>query len=317
MTGFGPKGWTADRLGDLSGRTFVVTGGNSGIGLEAARMLGVRGGRVVLLCRNPKKATDALAALKRTGPRGVYESAPLDLADLASVRGCAADLSKRLGKIDALVLNAGLMMIPKRTMTADGFEMQFGVNHLGHFALAALLAEKVEAAPAGRFVSVASAAHKFARGFRWNDLMFERFYTPARVYAQSKLADLVFALELDRRLVAAGKRSRAYACHPGYAATNLQSTGPGALAAAAMAPLNRLVAQSADKGALPTVLCAAGAEAEGGKYYGPTGFLELTGPVGLARMTRYARDAEAGARLWTQSEHLTGVRWSIFESVAA
>lgn len=317
MTDFGPQGWTADRLPDLSARTFVVTGGNSGIGLEAARMLGVRGGRVVILCRNPKKATDALAALKRTAPRGRFEATALDLADLASVRAAAASLSASLPRIDALVLNAGLMMIPTRTVTADGFETQFGVNHLGHFALAALLAEKVEAAPAGRFVSVASVAHKFAPGFRWNDLMFERGYTPARVYAQSKLADLVFALELDRRLVAAGRRARAYACHPGYSATNLQSTGPGALAAAAMAPLNRLIAQSADKGAVPTVLCAAGAEAEGGGYYGPTGLFEMKGPVGVARMTRHARDAEAGARLWAQSELLTGVRWTIFEGVPA
>lgn len=314
MTAFGAKGWTSDRLPDLSKQTFVITGGNSGIGLEAARMLGARGGRVVILCRNPKKASDAIDTLKRSATSGTFEAAPLDLADLGSVRDCAAALRKRLPKIDALILNAGIMMIPRRTVTADGFETQFGVNHLGHFALAALLSASVEAAKAGRFVSIASVAHKFARGFRWDDLMFERGYTPARVYAQSKLADLVFALELNRRLVASKKTARAYACHPGYSATNLQTTGPGALAAAAMAPMNRLIAQGADKGALPTVLCAAGEEAEPGKYYGPTGFFEMTGPVGEASMTRFARDTDAGAQLWTRSQQLTGVRWSIFES---
>ena len=317
MTIFGPKGWTADRLPELSGKTFVITGGNSGIGFEAARMLGARGGRVVILCRNPKKASDAIDALTRAAPEGGFETATLDLSDLTSVRNCAKALSKHAPKIDALVLNAGIMMIPKRTVTADGFETQFGVNHLGHFALAALLSPCVDAAPAGRFVSVASVAHKFARGFRWDDLMFERFYTPARVYAQSKLADLVFALELNRRLVASARKARAYACHPGYSATNLQSTGPGALAAAAMAPMNRLIAQSAEKGALPTVLCAAGVEAEPGGYYGPTGFFDMTGPVGPASMTRFARDAEAGAKLWARSLQLTGASWSILEGAAA
>lgn len=317
MSAFGPFGWTADRLPELAGKTFLITGGNSGIGLEAARILGVRGGLVVILCRNPKKATDALASLKRTAPRGKFETAALDLADLASVREAARSLAAKFDRIDALVLNAGVMMIPRRTLTADGFETQFGVNHLGHFALAALLAEKVEAAPAGRFVSVASIAHKFALRLRFDDPSFERGYTPARVYAHSKLADLVFSLELNRRLVAGGRRARAYACHPGYSATNLQSSGPGRMAAAAMAPLNRLVAQSADKGALPTALCAAGKEAEPGKYYGPTGFMDMTGPVGEAKIARQATDAEAGRRLWEISEHLTGVQWRLFESQAA
>lgn len=316
MAAFGPRGWTADRLPDLAGKNFVITGGNSGIGFEAARMLGARGGAVTILCRNPEKAAGAVKALAAAAPEGAFDAAPLDLASLSSIKAAASALSKRLGKIDALVLNAGLMMIPTRTVTADGFETQFGVNHLGHFALAGLLAERVEAA-GGRFVSVASIAHKFAFGFRFDDLMFERGYRPARAYAQSKLADLVFALELNRRLEAAGAKARAYACHPGYSATNLQSTGPSRLAAALMRPMNSFIAQSAGKGALPTVLCAAGAEAAPGRYYGPRGLYDMTGPVGEASMTRFARDKDAARRLWEISEALTGVRWAISEGARA
>ncbi len=312
LSAVGPKGWTADRLPRLDGKTFVVTGGNSGIGFEAARILGARGGAVTILCRNPDKAAEAVSSLKSAAPEGAFEAVAIDLASLASINSAAAALGKRLRKIDALILNAGIMMIPTRTVTADGFETQFGVNHLGHFALAGLLAERVEAA-AGRFVSVASIAHKFAFGFRFDDLMFERGYRPARAYAQSKLADLVFALELNRRLEASGAKARAYACHPGYSATNLQSTGPSRLAAALMRPMNSFIAQSADKGALPTVLCAAGVEAVPGGYYGPRGFSEMTGPVGEASMTRFARDEDAARRLWEISETLTGVKWPIFE----
>lgn len=317
MSDFGAPGWTVERLPDLAAKTFVITGGNSGIGFEAARVLGERGGAVVILCRDMKRADIAVGQLRRKAPAAQFTSAPLDLSDLASVRAAADALKSRLPAIDALILNAGIMMIPTRTVTADGFETQFGVNHLGHFALAALLADKVEAAPAGRFVSVASIAHKFARGFRWDDLMFERGYASGRAYAQSKLADLVFALELNRRLVAGGHKARAYACHPGYSATNLQSTGPGRFAAATMAPFNRYLAQSAAAGAVPTVLCAAGVEAEPGGYYGPTAQFEMKGPVGGARMTRYTRDEEAARKLWDISEKLTGVRWTLFDKAPA
>jgi NAD(P)-dependent dehydrogenase (short-subunit alcohol dehydrogenase family) len=308
---FGAGGWTAERLPDLSGKTFLVTGGNSGIGFEAARMLGERGAAATILSRNPAKAESAVAALKAAASRGSFGSIALDLANLSSVRDAAAEARRRFKKIDSLVLNAGIMMIPKRELTADGFETQFGVNHLGHFALAGLLADLVEAA-GGRFVSVASLAHRYASGIRFDDVMFARGYSPIAAYAQSKLANLMFALELNRRLVAAGKNSRALACHPGYSDTNLQSTGPSKLAAALMKPLTALLSQPAANGALPIVLSAAGAEAEPGGYYGPAGWRELRGPVGAARIGRQAQDASAAGRLWELSEALTGVRWTLF-----
>lgn len=308
---FGPRGWTPDRLPDLAGKTYVITGGNSGIGFEAARLLGEKGAAVTILCRNRDKAETAVADLKRRAGAGSYDYVLLDLADLSSVRIAAEKVRVRHKKIDALINNAGIMMLPRRELTADGFETQFGVNHLGHFAFAALLSDLVEAA-AGRFVVVASGVHHFGRlGF--DNLMLERGYRPMRAYAQSKLANLVFALELERRLEASGCKARCYACHPGYSATNLQSTGPSRLSAQIFRPMNAVFAQSAAKGAIATVLCAAGVEAEAGRYYGPTGLGEMTGPVGPARIARQARDESAAAHLWQISRTLTGVEWPILK----
>lgn len=309
---FDSRGWTADKLPDLSGKRFVITGANSGIGFEAARMLGQRGGHVIMLCRNPAKAEDAVSSLNKMVPDGQFDWVQMDLADLASVRQAADEIRRTHQSIDALINNAGIMMLPKRTLTVDGFETQFGVNHLGHFALNAHLYDLVEAA-GGRFVALASIAHKYAGRFRFADLMFERGYSSGRAYAQSKLANLSYGLELNRRLTAAGCRARAFAAHPGYSHTNLQSTGPGPLATMFMAPLNIVLAQSAQKGALPTVLCAAGSEAEPGGYYGPTGLQDMRGPVDRAHATRIARDEDAAARLWSASEELTGAHWSLFQ----
>jgi NAD(P)-dependent dehydrogenase (short-subunit alcohol dehydrogenase family) len=307
---FGARGWTADRLPELGGKTCVVTGANSGIGYEAARMLGARGATVFVLARNRAKAEAALESLKKAAPKGAFEFTPLDLQSLASVREAAAGVRRRVKTIDALIFNAGIMMLPKRELTADGFETQFGVNHLGHFALGGLIADLVESA-GGRFVSVASIAHRYSQGIRFDDVNLERGYTAIGAYTQSKLANLMFALELDRRLAAAGKKSRAYVCHPGYSDTNLQSTGPSRIAAAVFKPLTAMLSQPASKGALPTVLCAAGAEAKPGRYYGPNGFREMTGPVGEASVARRARDANAATRLWELSEKLTGVKWGL------
>lgn len=309
---FGAKGWTPERLPALSGKSFVITGGNSGIGYEAARMLGAKGATVTILCRSKDKAETAVASLKAQAPAGQFDFALLNLADLSSVRVAAKKLRERHAKIDGLVNNAGIMMVPRRELTVDGFETQFGVNHLGHFAFAGLLSDLVEAA-GGRFVAVASIAHRFAPRIAFNNLMFERGYMPTRAYAQSKLANLIYALELNRRLEAAGCKARSYACHPGYSDTNLQSTGPSALMATVMKPLTAVFSQPASKGAIPTVLCAAGAEAEPGGYYGPKGFSEMTGPVGKARPERQARDESAAAHLWEISETLTGVNWPILK----
>lgn len=307
---FGPRGWTPDRLPQLAGKTYLITGANSGIGKHAARMFGERGASVVILCRNKDKAAGAIKDLKAAAPAGTFDFIPLELADLSSVRLAAKRARERFERIDGLICNAGIMMTPKRQLTADGFEMQFGVNHLGHFALGGLLCDLVEAA-GGRFVTVSSLMHHYAAGIRFDDLMFERGYSPTRVYAHSKLANLVHALELDRRLRENARRARSLACHPGYSATNLQSTGPSRLTALLMKPANALFAQPAAKGAIPTVLCAAGPEAEPGGYYGPTGFQDMIGPVDRARIARPARDDEAARRLWEESEKLTGVSWPV------
>lgn len=313
---FGPKGWTPDRLPGLSGKNFVITGGNSGIGFEAARMLGERGATVAILCRNKAKAEAAVADLKQKAGAGTYDYVLLDLADLSSVRIAAEKIRVRFKKIDGLVNNAGIMMVPRRELTADGFETQFGVNHLGHFAFAALLSDLVETA-SGRFVTVASLVHHYCPKIPFDNLMLERGYRPMRAYAQSKLANLMYALELNRRLESSGCKARAYACHPGYSDTNLQTTGPSRLIGALSKPFNAILAQPASKGAIPTVLCAAGAEAEPSGYYGPTGFQDISGPVGPARIARQARDESAAAHLWEISRTLTGVEWPILKKRAA
>ncbi|MEM9706395.1 MAG: oxidoreductase [Pseudomonadota bacterium] len=313
---FSGNGWTADQLPDLSGKTYVITGGNSGIGFVASRLLAERGGRVIMICRSEEKAKNAVADLNAGSHAVDAEFIQGDLADLSSVKNAASQIRARCPSIDGLINNAGLMMIPKRTETKDGFETQFGVNHLGHFVLNAALGDLVEKA-SGRFVSVASVAHKFAPGIRFSDVMFKDGYKPGRVYAQSKLANLMYALELNRRLEGAGLKSRAFACHPGYSDTNLQVTGPGSIAAFFMRPLTMAFSQPAELGALPTVLAAASDQAAPGGYYGPTGFMDMTGPVREARMTGAAKNEQAGAKLWDLSEELTGAKWSIFERAAA
>lgn len=308
---FGPKGFTAADIPSLSGRTYAITGGNSGIGLEAARFLGGAGARVIILCRSDDKARAALEDLRKTTPQGIYDSAPLDLARLSSVRHCADALHQKTDKLDGMINNAGLMFIPRRTVTEDGFEMHFGVNVLGHFALSAAVSDLVEAAR-GRFVHVASLAHHFAKdGLPLEDLTLSKGYSPMKAYAVSKLGNLIFAIELQRRLAAAGSRATSYGCHPGYSATNLQSTAPGAVATLIMKPLNFLFAQSAEKGALPTVLAAASDKAVPGGYYGPTGPREFKGPVGNAEIKPWASNPEAGRGFWDKATELTKARWPV------
>lgn len=301
--------WNVDELPDLSDRTFVVTGANSGIGWEAARLLARRGGRVVLACRNAEKAKAAAARIHAALPTARLELATLDLGSLRSIRACAEDLRARFPTLDALVNNAGIMAIP-RSLTEDGFETQLGTNHLGHFALAGLLYPALREARAPRIVNVASGVHWYAR-MRFDDLMGERSYRRWMAYGQSKLANLLFTFEARRRLDAAGVPMLSVACHPGYASTNLQIVsaeslgGAGAGKIAALA--NGVLAQSAEAGAWPTVQAAAGADVVSGDVYGPAWF--GWGPPEKCAVSAAARDADAAARLWEESERLTGVRW--------
>jgi NAD(P)-dependent dehydrogenase (short-subunit alcohol dehydrogenase family) len=296
---------------DLAGRVAVVTGANSGIGLETARDFALRGARVVMACRSAERASAARDELLRDRPDADITLLALDLADLTSVRLAAEELRARHARIDILVNNAGVMAIPL-TRTSDGFEMQFGANHLGHFALTGLVLDRLLAAEAGRVVSVSSVAH--VAGFiQWRDPHAERGYFRWSAYCQSKLANLLFALELDRRLRRTGARALANACHPGMSATNLQFVAArmerSEVAERFWRLGNELVAQSAADGAKPTIFAATSREAQGGAYYGPDRWLETRGEAGPAFIAPQARDAARGARLWSLSEELTGVRF--------
>ena len=303
----GFSNWKASMLPDLTGKRYVITGGNSGIGFDVARLLGNAGADIVLACRSRQKAESAANALRQE-VTGEVDVIALDLSDLSSVRSAAEELRSRYAKIDALINNAGLMQTPK-LKTADGFEMQLGTNHLGHFLWTGLLIDLVDAAE-GRVVTLSSIAH-LNGSIDFDDLMGEKNYSPSRAYLQSKGANLMFALDLDRRLQAAGKKAISIGCHPGYSNTNLQNTGPTGLFAILYKITNPLFAQSSTDGALPAVLAAAGHEAKRGGYYGPQKFGETRGPVGDARVAPYILDQKVARRLWDDSERLVGFRWDL------
>ncbi|KUL24502.1 oxidoreductase [Streptomyces regalis] len=289
--------WDATRLPDLAGRTAVVTGANSGIGLTAADALGRAGAHVVFAVRDLERGRAAAATVN-----GSTEVRRLDLADLSSVREFADAWQGR--PLDLLINNAGVMMLPQQR-TADGFEMQFGTNHLGHFALTNLLVPYV----ADRVVTVSSGAHRWGDArIRFEDLDFASDYNPQRAYAQSKLANLLFTLELQRRLAEAGSSVRALAAHPGYAATNLQSHAGNPVMRGFMKIGNRFFAQDDRAGALPT-LYAATQDLPGASYVGPDGLGEMRGAPTLVGRSAAASDAGVARRLWTVSEELTGVSW--------
>jgi len=288
---------------DISGRTVIVTGANSGIGRAAGAALAGAGAHVVLAVRNTDKGEAAAAAMP-----GKTEVRRLDLASLASIHEFAEGYT---GEIDILINNAGVM-IPPLTRTADGFELQFGTNHLGHFALTNLLLEQIT----GRVVSVASGAHKAGR-IDFDDLNWERkSYKAVSAYGQSKLANLLFTSELQRRLSAAGSDVIATAAHPGYAATNLQFHSDKRGGDMLMGVANRIFAQSEEDGALPTIYAAV-EDVPGDSYAGPSGFMEMRGAPKLVGRSAAAKDSDVARRLWEVSEALTGVPFPLATSVTA
>ena len=307
------KPWTADDIPALGGKTVVVTGGNSGIGFEAARQMARKGAHVILACRDTGRAADALQQIRTLHPSASVEAMQLDLASLESVHRFARDFAAKSVPLDVLCNNAGVMAIPRRT-TAEGFEMQIGTNHLGHFALTGLLLEPLLAAPAARVVNVSSTAHKPGR-IDFDDLQGEKSYRKWMAYAQSKLANLLFTYELQRRLDAAGARAISVACHPGYSATNLQAVGPqmsGSRIAARLMDLgNRFFSQPAAMGALPTLYAATSPDARGGDYIGPDGFMENYGHPRKTSSTARSHDRAVASRLWEVSEQLTSVRYPL------
>ena len=304
--------WTANDIPDQSGRIAIVTGANSGLGSETALALAAKGAHVVLACRDAARAQGALDAISAAAPNASLEVMPLDLASLASIRAFAEAFAKRYATLDLLCNNAGVMAIPRRS-TADGFEMQLGTNHLGHFALTGLLLQRLLDTPRSRVVNVSSSAHRPGK-IHFDDLQLERGYGKWKAYAQSKLANLLFSFELDRRLRKAGASVISVAAHPGYAATNLQTVAAkmegSKLSERFFEFGNRLFAQSAAMGALPTLHGATAPSVQGGDYYGPDRFFESWGHPKKVGSTTRAQDTAAAAQLWEISESLTDVRYA-------
>jgi NAD(P)-dependent dehydrogenase (short-subunit alcohol dehydrogenase family) len=302
--------WSISDIPDQKGKVFVVTGSNSGIGLEAAEALAGRGAHVIMACRSAGKAKEAEDRIKAKHLEARIDVRALDLSSLARIRAFAEQLTKDHEAIDVLVNNAGIMAVP-RALTADGFEMQIGTNHLGHFALTGLLLPVLAKAKSARIVTVSSTVHRTGR-IAFDDLMGEKRYEKWGAYMQSKLANLLFMYELHRRLPSAHPTIASLSCHPGYAATNLQTVGPKierSWTSAIFETGNALVAQSAAAGALPTLRAATDPSARSGEFYGPRGPLALWGAPVIETTAARARDEAAARRLWQMSAELTGVRY--------
>jgi NAD(P)-dependent dehydrogenase (short-subunit alcohol dehydrogenase family) len=300
--------WTTTDISDQTGKVAVVTGASSGLGLVTARELARAGARVVLAVRNTTKGDRAAAAIRSQAPGAELEVRQLELADLESVWEFASAVAAAHERTDLLINNAGIMAAPRR-LTKDGFESQFGTNHLGHFALTGLLLAALLRAQAPRVVTVSSTMHRGGT-MNFDDLQGERKYSRWGAYSQSKLANLMFCFELQRRATAAGSRLLSLAAHPGYANTNLQFAAPDRVYEKAFMWIgNHLFAQSADMGALPTLYAATAPDLPGGTYVGPGGRSEQRGYPRVVSAAGKAYDEDAWRRLWEVSEELTGVRY--------
>ena len=309
------KNWSEDNIGDQSGRIALITGANSGIGFEAARALAQHGAHVVLACRNPGKAAEAQDAIDAVASSGTTEVLIIDMGDLESIADAAAKFSAAHDRLDLLVNNAGLMATPEQK-TAQGFEMQFGVNHLGPVALTAPLLPRLLATEGSRVVAISSNGHKMGR-MNFDDLMGREKYSAWGAYFQSKLANLLFTRELQRRLGEAGASTIAVAAHPGGSRTNLGHESSGGVLGALFKGLrpvaDRVMSQSAAMGALPTLRAAVGEGVNGGDYFGPSGFGELKGHAMEVGQTRRAQSADDARRLWDKSVELTGADYSVLD----
>lgn len=309
--------WTADDLPDLAGRTILVTGATSGLGEASTVALAVRGAHVVLATRSAERTAALMDRIRTRRPHASVEHLPVDLADLGSVERAAASLAERVGHLDVVLANAGVMATPLER-TVDGFELQLGVNHLGHFALVGRLLPLLAGAPEPRVVVVSSSMHRAAR-LDVSDLNWERTrYQRWVAYGNSKLANLLHVLELQRRAEVAGNPLTAVGAHPGYAATNLQTTGPtmqggvsGFVTGLSTRLSNLVFAQPASQGALPQLYAATAPALPGGSYWGPDGPGEARGYPAPASRSGRARDTGLAAALWQRSEELTGVTYDL------
>jgi NAD(P)-dependent dehydrogenase (short-subunit alcohol dehydrogenase family) len=299
--------WTAADVPDQSGRIAVVTGANSGLGYDTAAVLADKGAHVVLAVRNIDKGKEAVDRIKAASPNAVVTLQELDLSSLDSVRKAADELRAAHPRIDLLINNAGVMYVPTRETTKDGFEMQFGTNHLGHFALTGLLLDHLTSVDGSRVVTVSSVGHRAMARIHFDDPHLERKYNRVEAYGQSKLANLMFTYDLQRRLNLKGVPTVALAAHPGFSDTELMRYLPDFIPNFVW----RIATQPADKGALPTLRAATDPGARGGQYYGPDGLGEVKGSPKVVGSSAQSRNEELQRRLWTMSEELTGVTYPV------
>jgi len=309
---FGRKGWTPERLGDLGGKTYLITGANSGAGFQAARTLLNKGAKVVMLNRSVEKSQAAIAKLKEEFGTGADVSVlRMDLASLESVREAAGEVMKTVPRIDALICNAAIAQVPTQQLTVDGFESMLGTNHYGHFLLCGLVFPRIEESK-GRIVVVSSLGYNMGiKTIQFDDMNWDHNYHQNKTYSQSKLAQMMFAYELQDRLAAADKTDvKVYVCHPGSSKTSLITTS-GNLATRIMFGLMSLspMVQSAERGSWPEVMCATEEGLEQRALYGPTGLAEFVGPVGKGTLHPHAYDKPVIERLWALSENETGINW--------
>ena len=311
---FGKQGWTPDRIQNLNGKTYVITGTTSGTGFEAAKILLSKGAKVVMLNRNSKKSEDTIASLKQELGNAIDVSfIRMDLAEQASVKQAAEEVLKTVPQIDALMCNAAIAQVPKQTFTVDGFESQLGVNHYGNFLLQALLFQRIEESK-GRIVTVGSMGYNLGiKTIQFDDMNWDKNYSPNGVYSQSKLAQIMCVYELQDRLKEAGKTDvKVYACHPGASRTSLIKTS-GSLMTRFVWQLMKLspLVQSAERGSYPELMCATEPDLDQNGFYGPTGRGYFKGPVGECKLEPHAKDKEVAKRLWEVSEKATGLKWNI------
>jgi NAD(P)-dependent dehydrogenase (short-subunit alcohol dehydrogenase family) len=310
---FGPKGWTPERLKNLTGKTYVITGANTGAGYQATRILLSSGAKVMMLNRNPKKSEVAIASLKEEfGNNAEVSFICMDLANLSSVRSAAEDVLAQVPQIDALMCNGAIAQVAKQEFTVDGFESQLGVNHYGHFLLCGLLFDRIEESN-GRIVVVSSEGHKMGlRTMQFNDMNWDKNYHPNKVYSQSKLAQMMFAYELQNKIKAANKSVKVFVCHPGASNTSLINEKANFATRFSWSLMVKMgVAQTAEKGAYPEVMCATEDNLKQRAYYGPTGLMNFGGPVGEGKLEPFVLDKDVLTKLWVLSEKETSFNWPL------
>ena len=312
-TTFGKLGWTPDRIETLAGKTYLITGANAGAGFEAAKILLSKNAEVVMLNRNEEKTKKAIEALKaELGEEKQISFVKTDLAQLDSVRAAAEKIKVKFAKIDALICNAAVAQIAKQEFTSDGFESQLGINYFGHFLLTNLLFETLEKS-LGRIVVVGSEGYKMGlKTIQFDDMNFDHNYNPMNTYCHSKLAQMMFAYELQNRIEAAGKKVQVYVCHPGASRTSLineKASRTDRILFSIMALLP--IVQSAEKGSYPEVMCATEDHLRQKAYYGPTGTMQWKGPVGEYKIEPFVYDRTIASKLWERSEKETACLWAI------